>query len=54
MDNNTVTITIDRFEKLVRDSQKLAVLTQIIENNMLYNAEIKAVATALKEGDKNA
>ncbi len=54
MDNNTVTITIDRFEKLVRDSQKLSVLIKTIKNGMLCSSEIQAVAAAMEGGNENA
>lgn len=54
MDNNTVTITIDRFEKLVRDSQKLAVITQTIKKGLWTSSDIQALAAAMEGGNENA
>jgi selenocysteine lyase/cysteine desulfurase len=53
MDNNTVTITIDAFADLIRDSQKLAILTHAIKNSA-YNSDLKAIISAMEGGSENA
>ena len=54
MDNNTVTITIDRFEKLIEDSKQLDILMRLINASTYCSTEIKAMVALMKEGDENA
>lgn len=54
MDNNTVTITIDAFADLIKDSQKLDILMRLISASTYCSTEIKAMVASMKEGDENA